>query len=110
MQGYSLLSAPESSEMGAPVKKKVGVEVYGYSFNVKTDDGDEVKAVANFVDEKMRDLAKNLDVTSTSRLAIMAAMNIAEDYYRLKSEHDELSKAIDQKSARLIELVEKSEI
>lgn len=89
------------------MKDQAGVEVFGYSFNVKSEqDSEQIQAIAEFVDSKMKELAANVKVASTSRLAIMVALNIAEDYFRLKSEHGDLNEAIDKKSARLIRLVE----
>ncbi len=83
------------------------MEVYGYSFNIRSEqDVKQIQAIADFVDGKMKELASNVKVSSTSRLAIMVALNIAEDYLRLKSEQNELNEAIDTKSARLIRLVE----
>jgi cell division protein ZapA len=109
LQGYRRLSAPRSEILGAPMKSGIKVEVYGYTFNVKSELGSEqIQDIADFVDEKMKDLATKLRVASTSRLAIMAALNIAEEYYRLKSEQNALNKAIDEKSAELIQLVDES--
>ena len=91
------------------MKRGTSVEVYGYTFNVKSDlNRKQVQEIAEYVDAKMKDLAAKLKVSSTSRLAVMASINIAEEFYRLKSEQNELSEAIEEKSARLIQLVEDS--
>jgi cell division protein ZapA len=109
LQGYTQLSAPKSKVLGAQKRNGNRIEIYGYTFNVKSDLNEEqILDIANFVDEKMKNLAAKLSVTSTSRLAIMAAINIAEEYYRLKLEQNELNKAIDRKSAQLIQMVEES--
>ncbi len=91
------------------MKRGTSVEVYGYTFNVKSDlNRKQVQEIAEYVDAKMKDLAEKLKVSSTSRLAVMAAINIAEEFYRIKSEQNELSEAIEKKSAKLIQLVEDS--
>ncbi len=91
------------------MKRGTSVEVYGYTFNVKSDlNRKQVQEIAEYVDAKMKDLAAKLKVSSTSRLAVMAAINIAEEFYRIKSEQNELSEAIEEKSTRLIQLVEDS--
>ena len=91
------------------MKRGTSVEVYGYTFNVKSDlNRKQVQEIAEYVDAKMKDLAAKLKVSSTSRLAVMAAINIAEEFYRLRSEQNELSEAIEKKSAKLIQLVEDS--
>ncbi len=93
------------------MKRGTSVEVYGYTFNVKSDlNRKQVQEIAEYVDAKMKDLAAKLKVSSTSRLAVMAAINIAEEYYRIKSEQNELNKAIDEKSAELIQLFDESMI
>ncbi len=109
LQGYTQLSASKSKVLGAPVKRGTSVEVYGYTFNVKSDlNRKQVQEIAEYVDTKMKDLAAKLKVSSTSRLAVMTAINIAEEFYRLRSEQNELSEAIEEKSAKLIQLVEDS--
>ena len=111
MQGYTRSFALKSKILGAPMKSRTRIEVYGYTFNVNSDlDDKEIQDIADFVDEKMKHLAAKLKITSTSKLAIMAAINIAEDFHRFKSEQNDLNKAIDIKSARLIKLVDESMI
>lgn len=75
---------------------KVKVELFGQTYTLKGETSEEhILEVARLVDEKMRTLsAKNpsLDLTKT---AVLAAVNLADDYLRLKQEYDELLKLLE---------------
>lgn len=75
---------------------KVNVEIFGNTYTLKGNASEEhIIEVARLVDEKMRILAaKNpsLDMTKT---AVLTAVNLADEYYRLKQEYDDLVKLIE---------------
>lgn len=72
-------------------KRKVVVDIFGEQFFLKTDSEEEyVKKLAEIVDLNMRDVARKTRTFSGSRLGVLAALQIADDYFRLKSDYDEL--------------------
>jgi cell division protein ZapA len=75
---------------------KVKVEIYGHQYTLKGDvPEDYIIEVARLVDEKMKALAaKNpsLDMTKT---AVLTAVNLADEYFKLKQEYDDLLKLIE---------------
>ena len=72
-------------------KRKVVVDIFGEQFFLKTDSEEEyVKKLAEIVDLNMRDVARKTRTFSGSRLGVLAALQIADDYFRLKSNYDEL--------------------
>jgi cell division protein ZapA (FtsZ GTPase activity inhibitor) len=44
----------------------------------------EVQSLATFVDEKMREIAQDLSIVDTQKVAVLASINIALDYLQLK--------------------------
>lgn len=53
------------------------VEIYGQKYSLKAVENQEkLVSVASKIDRKMKELAKKLALTSTSKLAILAALNI----------------------------------
>lgn len=75
------------------------VTIYGEEYSLKADLPEEVVvALAHHVDSRMRILAaKSPQRVNPSRLAILAALNLAEELFRLQSDHQELTEAMQQR-------------
>lgn len=59
------------------------VEIYGQKYTVRSDDDPEhVERVAAYVDERMRDVARASSQVTSVRVAILAALNIADELFR----------------------------
>lgn len=72
-------------------KNKITVEVYGESYALKGNIEDErVKMIASIVDQKMRGIAKTNSRLSPTKVAVLAALNLAEDYLRLENDYNQL--------------------
>ncbi|MBC7196240.1 cell division protein ZapA [Deferribacteraceae bacterium V6Fe1] len=70
------------------------VYIYGNKYRLKTDmDSETVASIANFVDKKMREMQDSMNVLTTSKIAVMAAFDIAAEYLILKKDID---KSIDK--------------
>jgi len=55
----------------------------GNEITIVSRDGEEhVKKVANYVDEKMKEAREKSRVASTHSLAILTALNIADEYLK----------------------------
>lgn len=70
---------------------RVDVEIFGKVYTVRGEkDPDYVRRVAEFVDRKMREIAQVTDTVSTSRIAILASLNIADELMTILEESEEL--------------------
>lgn len=70
---------------------RLNVEIYGQSYPIVGKASPSyVRQVASHVDAKMRQIAENNPRLDISRLAVLSAVNIADEYMRLKQEYDEL--------------------
>jgi len=70
---------------------RVDVEIFGKVYTVRGDkDPDYVRRVAEFVDRKMREIEQVTDTVSTSRIAILASLNIADELMTMLEEAEEL--------------------
>jgi cell division protein ZapA len=73
------------------VSGRVDVEIFGKVYTVQGDkDPDYVRRVAEFVDRKMREISQVTDTVSTSRIAILASLNIADELMTMLEESEEL--------------------
>ena len=72
-------------------KKKVVVEIFGETYPLKSDEpADYVRQLAKLVDDNMRDVAKKTRSFSGTKIGVLAALQLAAEYYKLKKDYDEL--------------------
>lgn len=84
------------------MKQTVDVEIMGQRLLVSSDDEVEhVRAVARLVDETMRAMATAEGPVATLDVALLAALNIASEYQKLKERDQELTDAVDRLARRL---------
>jgi cell division protein ZapA len=68
----------------------VHVEIFGQTYAVRagTDPG-YVEKLAAFVDEQMKDVSRASGAVDSLRVAVLAALNLADDCFRLRREAEE---------------------
>ncbi len=77
----------------------VRVEIFDQAYNLRGSDPEYIMKLAEYVDSKMRAVAEATNTIDTVRLAVLAALNIADEYQVLKRNQDHGS-ADYQKRAR----------
>lgn len=78
-------------------KYKVTVEVFGENYSLKSDiELDRVIKVAALVDERMKKISKANLCLPPNRIAILAALTIAEDFLQLERNYKELIKMVEE--------------
>ena len=99
-------SAKTSSTKDAGTNS-VRVEIFDQGYNLRGSDPDYIVNLADYVDAKMRAVAEQTHTVDTVRVAVLAALNIADEYHLLRRNHDsgtveylkrahELSNALDE--------------
>jgi cell division protein ZapA len=79
----------------------VRVEIFDQAYNLRGSDAEYILKLAEYVDSKMRAVAEATNTIDTVRLAVLAALNIADEYHLLKK--NQSSGATDyQKRAHLL--------
>jgi len=74
--------------------QKIRVNIFGSEYVLKASENEEyIINIAEYVDEKMRLIDTSNNINSKSKVAILAALNIAEE---LIQERDYREKLIDQ--------------
>jgi len=79
----------------------VAVEIRGQRYPIRSSlDARYVAELAGYVDEKMRTAAESTPTTDAVRLAVLAALNIADEYFRCRDSqrrgHGELAERAQQ--------------
>ena len=66
----------------------VRVEIFDQAYNLRGSDPEYILKLADYVDTKMRAVAEQTHTVDSARLAVLAALNIADEYHLLKRNHD----------------------
>ncbi len=89
------------------MKKTTEISIMGQKFMVKSDSNDDyVRRIAGFVDLKINEVMSSTKSVASLNVAILAAMNIADEYFKFKREQDEKLDKAQKKVKDMIELVD----
>lgn len=81
----------------------IKVKILDSEYLIKSDgDAAQVHRIAEYLDEKMREVMVSTEGLSEKKMAILTALNIAGDYFQLLKEHDELLAQHRQRTEALI--------
>ncbi|MFC1730594.1 cell division protein ZapA [candidate division KSB1 bacterium] len=82
----------------------VKVNIFGSEYPIKGDsDASYIQDVASYVNNKMIEIEKNLTVKSSLKVAILAALNIADELYKERADKNKFLDTLEQKSHGLNE-------
>jgi cell division protein ZapA len=80
------------------------VEIFGAVYSVRgTDDQGHLQGLADLVDRKMREVAQHVSTADTARIAILAALNLADELFQIQKRQDGERVEIREKVAELTE-------
>lgn len=81
------------------------VEIYGQTYSVRAAaDPEYIHDLAEFVDRKMREVAQEAATVDATKIAILAALNIADDFYQYRVRLSEGDPArVARRATRLVE-------
>ena len=83
------------------------IQIYGKTYSLKSSsDQMNMEEVAAYVDAKMRELAEVRSKTSSADLAVLAALNIAQELMELQNQTEVNDKAQDEKIGRMLGALE----
>jgi cell division protein ZapA len=89
------------------LSRNVEIIILGQKYVVKSDqDEAQLREVAQFVDAKLSELTRGGRSTTFS-MAIIGALNIANEYYEYRRKMDDTLRQLEDKANRLMELLDK---
>ena len=86
-----------------PANGSVRVEIFDQVYNLRGSDPDYIIRLAEYVDGKMRAVSEQTSTVDSVRLAVLAALNIADEYHLMKRRQDTPSPSPDvrQRASKL---------
>ena len=74
----------------------VSVDIYDQVYHLRGTDPEHIARLAATVDEKMRAVAAHGSTVDSLRVAVLAALNIADELARLRARYETLARSIGQ--------------
>ena len=85
----------------------VEIKVFGQTFTIKTDSEEaHIQEVARYVNDKIDEILKRTRTVSSLNVAILTALNIADDLMKEREKRMVLLKEVGMKSKDLVEKID----
>ncbi|MDD1749725.1 MAG: cell division protein ZapA [Methanothrix sp.] len=87
--------------------ERVQVEIFGQVYSIKgKDDPAYIRELAAFIDSKMKEVQKGTGTADPHRVAILTALTITDELYRLREQYGNMEKTSENAARRLLDLTE----
>jgi cell division protein ZapA len=95
-----------ASEPGRDIVK---IDIYDQNYYVNADQNEEyIRELAAYVDGKMRAVAEAAHTVDSLKVAVLAALNIADEMFTLRQREREIEGPIRERVEKCVALVEKA--
>jgi len=97
-----------SMEAGTNNSPTIRVEIYNQTYNIRSDgDTEYIIQLAEFVDSRMREISSGTLTVDSLKVAILAALHIADELHRLKNMHEQADAQLGARSAECAEMLDR---
>jgi cell division protein ZapA len=97
--------ASKGRHMSGPVK----VQIFGQTYSIQGElDGKYVQRLAKYVDEKMHAIADVTKTVDTQKVAVLAALAIADELHSLQRDRGDHEELMREQAERCLTLVERA--
>jgi cell division protein ZapA len=87
----------------------VKIQIYDQSYNVNADGNEEyLHELAAYVDGKMRSIAESTHMVESLKVAVLAALNIADEMFQTRKRQQEIEGPLRQRVENCVSMVEKA--
>jgi len=90
-------------------KHTVRVNIFGSDYPIKSEaDPEYIARVAQYVDQKMREISQKLNNRTALEVAVLTALNVTDELFQEKSDKDKTLAEVEDRTAELAEWLEKA--
>jgi cell division protein ZapA len=87
----------------------VKIEIYDQTYNVNADQNEEyLKELATYVNARMRVVAETTRTVDSLKVAVLAALNIADEMFTLRQRQQEIEGPLRKRVEKCVAMVEKA--
>ena len=85
------------------------IEIYDQIYNVNSGQDEEyLKTLADYVDSKMREVADATQIADSLKVAVLTALNIADEMFTLRERQKEIEGPLRKRVEKCVGMVEKA--
>ncbi len=85
------------------------IQIFDQTYNVNADGNEEyLTELAAYVDKKMRDVSESTKMVDSVKVAVLAALNIADETFTLRQRAQKLEGPFRQRMEKCVSMVEKA--
>ena len=96
------------SNMDTPSTPTIRVEIYNQTYNIRSDgDSEYFSQLAEFVDSRMREISSGTLTVDALKVAILAALHLADELHRLKRLHEQADSQLASRSAECADMLDR---
>ena len=90
-----------SETTAAKSNNYVRVEIFDQAYSLRGSDPEYIEKLAEYVDAKIRAVAEQTSTVDSLRLAVLAALNIADENHLLKRKYDTVAAEYNRRATDL---------
>src|ERR1700741_3715711 len=89
-------------------EQSIRVEIYNQTYSIRSDgDNAYILDLAEYVDKRMREISSGTLTVDSLKVAILAALHIADELHRLKNMHEQADSQLAARSAECAEMLDR---
>lgn len=89
-------------------EQSIRVEIYNQTYNIRSDgDNEYIMRLAEYVDGKMRDISSGTLTVDSLKVAILAALHIADELHQLRNQQQQVDAQLASRSAECAEMLDR---
>ena len=89
-------------------EQTIRVEIYNQTYSIRSDgDNEYIQRLAEYVDRKMREISSGTFTVDSLKVAILAALHIADEYHQLQETQYQTDMQLAARSAECAEMLDR---
>ena len=94
--------------MGDSSEKVTAVKIFNQTYNVRSEsDSEYIEQLAKLLDGKMYEISMLTPTVDTAKVAVLAALNIADDYIAAREQLENVEREVRERSTRMISVLKR---
>lgn len=97
-----------TARRNADPEQTVRVEIYNQTYSIRSDgDNEYIQRLAEYVDRKMREISSGTFTVDSLKVAILAALHIADEFHQLQAAQHQSDLQLASRSAECAEMLDR---
>lgn len=92
-----------------PTRRILTVDIFGRRYKIETEhDPETIEELAGHVDRRMRAISGRIEPGDVVGAAVLAALNIADDYYQTRRTLEQRDEEITERTRELVDRIDRA--